>query len=374
MPSAAAALVADRDLVAAAARATRDAVLGLHGAAPHTVVMFATATYDDPRPVLAAARDEARGAHVVGCAGTGVLANAREHEDGPAVACLAIAGDEVEPFLTDTPASLVRAAGGDSGLAVLFADGYSHHPDDLSSCLHEALPGYQLAGGLASGPNGVYPAHRWLDSEVSAAGLGGLLLRSATATVAVTQGCRPLGPVHRVTAARGQVISRLDGRPAFEVFAERARPLLDDLPRAAQSIFLAVPEVAGDDDLIEHGYAIRGLLRFDPERGLLAVSEPIAEGTRVRFAVRDAAAAREDLCRTIADVARRHERAPRLGFYFSCAGRGRGLFGVEDHDPAYIHAHLGKFPLVGFFGGGEIGPGRGAARLHLFSGVLAVVA
>jgi small ligand-binding sensory domain FIST len=64
---------------------------------------------------------------------------------------------------------------------------------------------------------------------------------------------------------------------------------------------------------------------------------------------------------------------PRLGFYFNCAGRGRGLFGIEDHDTAYIHAHLGEFPLVGFFGGGEIGPGRAAARMHLFSGVLALV-
>jgi small ligand-binding sensory domain FIST len=90
--------------------------------------------------------------------------------------------------------------------------------------------------------------------------------------------------------------------------------------------------------------------------------------------VRDAGAARADLCRTVEVVARgRERRPPRLGFYFCCAGRGRALFGVEDHDPAYIHAHLGQFPLVGFFGGGEIGPGRGAARLHLFSGVLALV-
>jgi small ligand-binding sensory domain FIST len=194
------------------------------------------------------------------------------------------------------------------------------------------------------------------------------------ATVIVTQGCLPVGPVHQVTSARGQVIASLDGLPAFDVFAELGRPLLDDLPRAAQTIFLAVPETDDPEDPIDDGYALRGLIRFDPERGLLATSEPVPEGGRVRFAVRDAAAARRDLSRVIeAESRRRQGRPPRLGFYFCNAGRGRDLFGIEHHDPAYIHAHLGAFPMVGFFGGGELGPGRAGSRLHLFSGVLALV-
>jgi small ligand-binding sensory domain FIST len=372
--TAAVGLSCEPDVAAAAARAVSAAVAAL-GAAPHTVVLFATATYDDPRPVVSAARRAARGAHVVGCATAGVLAGAREVEDTPGVACMAIAGEGLEPFLTATPASVARPDH-ERGLAVLFADGYSHHPDDLAGVLAAALPGYALAGALASGPQGVYPAHRWLDEEVSAAGTAGLLLPSLSTVVGVTQGCRPLGPVHTVTAARGQVIAGIDGRPAFEVFAERARPLLDDLPRAAQSLFLAVPDGAAVDDRdpLEDGYALRGLLRFDPERGLLAVSEAVPEGTRIRFAVREAHAARADLQRTIADVAQRCEgRTPRLGFYFCCAGRGRGLFGIEDHDVSYIQSKLGEFPLIGFFGGGEIGPGRAGARLHLFSGVLALL-
>jgi small ligand-binding sensory domain FIST len=186
--------------------------------------------------------------------------------------------------------------------------------------------------------------------------------------VDVAQGCRPIGAPLTVTASRGNVVATLDGRSAFDAFAERARPLLADLRLAAQTVFMALP--AGD------GYVIRGLLGFEPDRGLLALSEPVPEGTRVQFALRESYAGRENLCEMVARLKDRlGARRPRFGLYFNCAGRGRALYGVEDHDIAYIQGSLGEFPLVGFFGGGELGPAaRGRTRLHLFSGVLAVVA
>src|SRR5262245_41986954 len=112
-------MATDADLAAAASRAVDDAVFGLAGAATRAVVLFATATYSDPRPLVAAARRAARGARLVGCAASGVLAGIREAEDGDAVAAMAISGDELEPFLTGAPATLGRHASR-GGLALLF--------------------------------------------------------------------------------------------------------------------------------------------------------------------------------------------------------------------------------------------------------------
>jgi small ligand-binding sensory domain FIST len=340
------------------------AAVGAVGGAAHTVVVFA-AGHAEAGDVLAGARRAARGARVVGCTAAGVLSGAGEHEDGPAVVALALAGGEpAQPYFVGEPADLAPPDG--RGLALAFADGYSMHPEELARGLAEALPGWIVAGGVATGEGDIYPAHRFLDDEVGADGVAGLLLR-AEAQLTVTQGCRPIGATYLVTHAHGRVLERLDGRPAFEVFADRARPLLDDLPRAAQVLFLAVTD--GDVD-----FTLRGLVGFDPDRGLLASSEPIPEGARLRFAVREPGAARADLRGAVADLARRLEgRPPRAGFYFCCAGRGRGLFGVSDHDVAYIQGALGRFPMAGFFGGGEIGPGQAGARMHLFSGVLAVI-
>src|SRR5215470_11940308 len=339
------------------------------GHEPRVVVVFATHGHD-PRVLLDAARDVAA-ARVVGCAASGVLAGAVEIEDGPAVVALALGDDEpIEPFLAGGPTDVPAPAG--PGLAVLLADGYGRHPDEVLREAQGAWPGWNLAGAVTTGPEGAFPAHRWLDDEISAGGLAGLLV-GAPALVGVTQACRPVGPVHTVTRASGRVVAEIDGRRAFDVFADRARPLLDDLGRAAQSVLLAVPDDPEDRE-VEEGYVVRGILRFDPDRGLLALSSPLVEGMRLRFAVRDAYAARADLQRVVADVERRLEgRRPRYGFYFTGAGRGRALYGVEDHDVAYLRNTLGEFPLIGAFTGGEIGPAALRPRLHLFAGVLAVV-
>jgi small ligand-binding sensory domain FIST len=339
------------------------------GAPAGAVILFASHGHDPAALVDAAV--ESTAAPVLGCSASGLVAGNLEIEEGPAVAALVLGTDEpVAPFLAASPARVTAPAA--PGLALLFTDGYGQHPDRLAAEAASAWPGWDLAGAVTTGPDGAFPAHRWLGDELSATGVAGLHVH-APALIGVTQACRPVGPVHTVTRASGRVVAELDGRPAFSVFAERARPLLDDLGRAAQTVLLAVPDDP-DDTRVESGYVVRGVLHFDPERGLLALSSPLAEGARLRFAVRDAFAARADLQRMVGDVATRlGGRRPRYGFYFAGAGRGRDLFGVDDHDVAYLRSALGDFPLVGLFTGGELGPAGRSARLHLFAGVLAVV-
>lgn len=372
---------------ASAAREAVELALRRLGDDAATVLLFATTAYADPRPLVDAASEAAGDARLVGCTAAGVLTNEAEIEDEPGVAALAL-GDAIvaRPFAfagQDAAAVIARATAGLApGLVALLADGYSTNPDRLAGAIAGALPAtLPLVGGLATGPAGVAPAYRFLDGEISSHGAAGLVIAApAEPLVGVAHGCRPVSPVMTVTSARGNVIATLDHRPAFEAFASVARPLLDDLPRAAQTVFLAVPAAAhshdqrADDRWDDTGFVVRGLLRFDPERGLLASSEPLADGTPVRFVLRDAVAARAELHRVLDDLVRRLDgRTPRFGLYFDCAGRGRALFGVDDHDVSFVQSALGRFPLCGMFGGGEIGPLRGACRLNLFSGVLALV-
>ena len=59
---------------------------------------------------------------------------------------------------------------------------------------------------------------------------------------------------------------------------------------------------------------------------------------------------------------------------FTCNGRGRGMFGVPDHDAAALTAELGAIPTAGFFAAGEIGPVGGESFLHGFTATVAVFA
>ena len=60
-------------------------------------------------------------------------------------------------------------------------------------------------------------------------------------TLANTIACGLIGGAHRVTAARDNILIELDGRPAYEVFAEAAGPLAADMRRALAYVFVAIP-------------------------------------------------------------------------------------------------------------------------------------
>jgi small ligand-binding sensory domain FIST len=57
---------------------------------------------------------------------------------------------------------------------------------------------------------------------------------------------------------------------------------------------------------------------------------------------------------------------PRGAVYYSCLGRGEGLFGPDSEELKIISRALGPIPLVGFFANGEISHNR----LYGYTGVL----
>ena len=115
-------------------------------------------------------------------------------------------------------------------------------------------------------------------------------------------------------------------------------------------------------------YLMRELLGGDEDTGAIAVGETVRVGQTLRFHVRDAATADDDL----RSRSRRRSRA----------GRGRRaalhlqrprheLFAEPDHDAAASRgARLES--LAGFFAAGEIGPVGGRAFVHGYTATLAV--
>ena len=57
---------------------------------------------------------------------------------------------------------------------------------------------------------------------------------------------------------------------------------------------------------------------------------------------------------------------------FSCNGRGRSLFSVDDHDAGLVDELLGV-PAAGIFCQGEIGPVGGRNHLHGFTATIALL-
>jgi small ligand-binding sensory domain FIST len=348
--------------------------------------------------LLGAVGQITRAPHVVGCSAAGVLTGEGELEGDSSVGVLVASGPTLEarpllvpapvepglalsaaieralgaPEQPEPPSSAGRVAGpGERVVLLTFAGNLGPRPSELLAALGAAVPKNWIIGGGAVG--GVDGGDVWLDGRVAPGGLAGLQISGAPrVVVGLAHGCRPVGQPLTITRARGNLILELDGRPAFEPFARLCRePLLADLRRAASFVFAGLPTGgAGRGE-----YLVRSFVGFDPGAGVLAVSEAVEEGQTLTFLLREAQRARRDLEEMLAEVrAGLGGAQPAFGIYVNCAGRGAGLYGVPDHDTAYIRRALGEFPLLGFFSSAEIVPLGGRPRLEMFTGVLCVFA
>jgi small ligand-binding sensory domain FIST len=372
----------------AATEATAAALRSAGLARAEAALCFATTAYGAAYPmILRAVGAEAKTREVAGCSGLGVIAGAQEIESGHGLTVIAMGGGDISARRFFVPglrgrgaavaaeiAAAVRPAMGRSNLLCVFADTYNSEPEAMLPALERELPGVAITGGGASEDGSIGETFQFCGDVVSSNSVSGMLLAGDfDLTIASTLACSPIGPMHRVTACRDNVLLELDGRAAYEVFAEAAGPLAADVRRAFAFVFLAVPLDAGAQRLERGQYLVRNIAGTSEEHGAIAVAHRPRPGDAVGFVLRDGERARTDLKQTLEDLRARLARPPALGLYFDCVSRGSGLYNIPGHDSAYIRRYLGEFALGGFFTGFEIGPLAGSTRALQYTGVLALV-
>ena len=167
-----------------------------------------------------------------------------------------------------------------------------------------------------------------------------------------------------VTKAERNLLLELAGSPAYTRLVE----IVSALPPAEQELATRGLHlgIAMDEYADEHGrgdFLIRGVVGADEESGAVAVGEAVEVGQTVRFQVRDAVGAGDDLTELLDGTA----HPARGALLFSCNGRGTTMFPDADHDVRTVRAALGASGVAGFFAAGEIGPVGGRNHLHGFT-------
>ncbi len=335
------------------------------------------------------------GVHWAGNVGIGVLASGVEYVDEPALALM----------LCDLPPASFRLFSGRQPMpagwahsALVHADPATHDLDDLLIELAGRTDSGYLFGGLTASRS----RRLHIADGVFEGGLSGVafLAHDPTDPVPaprlvsrVTQGCQPLGPTRRVTAADGNLALTLDGQPALALLLDELQVSLQQPQQAMAALRSTLVGLTDDHDAaLNRGgqfgsdTRVRHLIGIDPARQGIAVAEQLALGQQFAFCRRDVAAARRDLVRICAEIREEIESgsptpvgagapddsrpAERIvgAVYVSCSGRGGPHFGAPSAEALIVQHALGDVPLVGFFAGGEI------ARHHLYgyTGVLTV--
>ncbi len=290
---------------------------------------------DDLTSILTFLRERTRAADWIGSVGVGICASGIETFEKPGLAIMLaalpdasfrvfapIAGD-FERFTNETAAWLAERP---ATLAIVHGDPREPSLAQVLGTL-AARSGAFLVGGLSSARD----APLQIAGRVVEGGLSGVLLASQiSVATGLTQGCSPIGPTHLVTEAEDNIVMAIDGRPALDVFKDDIGELLSrDLRRVAGLVFAGLP-VTGSD------------------------------------CRRDAPSAITDLKRMLAGLKRRAGGAAKAGLYYSCVARGPNLFGDDSEELSLVRDALGDFPLVGFFGNGEIS----SDRLYTYTAVL----
>ena len=368
-------------------KATAQAVAGLEGATADLGVVFVSAAHGTAiRPALETLADVVPARTLIGATAEGVLADAVEHETGPAVVVWLAS----LPGATILPVSLEYTQTPDGGMfagwpatldgdwpahasLLLLADPFSFPVDVFLKRMDEEHPGVPVVGGMASGgsrpgTNTLVVDGRTYDSGAVGVVIGGRM----RVRPVVSQGCRPIGRPLVITRAESNMIFELGGRPALERLRELYGELAEadrELVRASLHVGRAATEYR--DTFGRGDFLVRNVVGADPESGVIAVGDTVRTGQTVQFHVRDAASAHDDLWELL-EAERARGAAPAGALVFTCNGRGTRLFPQPNHDAACVRECLGPLPAVGFFAQGEIGPIGRHNCLHGFTASIAL--
>ncbi len=302
----------------------------------------------------------------VGTVGIGIIATGIEYMEQPAIAAMVtdwprgeysvFSGRARAPASGDESPSGATAA----HFAIVHADPNTADMAELIEDMSRKTASGFIVGGLSSGRAGTFQ----VANEVLRGGLSGVFLSSAISVhTRLTQGCSPLPGRHIITEAKQNVMIRIDGRPALEVFKEVVGPeLARDMRRAASTVLAGLP-VEGSDT---GDYLVRNVVGIDPKNNLLAIGAEVESGQPLLFCTRGGDAARVDLQRMLDELSAALPGKPKGGVYVACVGRGEHMFGKRSAELSIIRERFGDVPLVGFFANGEISHDR----LYGYTGVL----
>lgn len=340
---------------------------------------------------------------LIGCSGGGIVgmtaAGAREVESNVALSLSVgqLPGVSLKPFLIhpdqlpdlDGPpqqwSDLIDVDPDDQPDFIVLADPMAGGLNDFLQGMDFAYPGAAKVGGLASaGSMAARPCVFYQDDIYFGDIVGIALSGNIKLDTIVAQGCRPIGPVYRVTEGERNVILQLqeadgDGNshPPLKVLQDMLRTLDDDDREKIQnSLFVGMAQSEFKAILEPGDFLIRQPMGIDPRVGALAIGDRVRPGQRIQFHLRDAQTSADDLDILLKryQLEQSSNASSTLGaLMFACLGRGESLYDKPDFDSGLFTQTVPNTPISGFFCNGEIGPVGGTSFIHGFTSVFGIL-
>jgi hypothetical protein len=340
---------------------------------PRTLVLaFAATDYAERTEIWDELARAFPASHRLGCSSAGEIVGETVAEGSLALAVVRFAHATVASAATPIQAVEVsRSTGGKVARALaphapkvvlVVSDGLHVNGTDLVRGLADGLPaGTAIVGGLAG--DGDHFGRTWtlVDGLPRSGWVSAVALSGPVAVGHASEGgWQPFGPEREVTAAEGNVLYALDGKPALALYKDYLGELAAGLPATAlfYPLSIRMPGEAGPG-------VVRTVLGTDEDAQSMTFAGDIPLGARTRLM-------RSNLDRLVegAALAGAQARAgatdPVFAIAVSCVGR-RMVLGqrVEEETAATLEALPEGSAQVGFYSYGEISPsGVASCNLH----------
>ncbi len=362
----------------------------LEGASCDLALFFVSEGYANINPLLLAGllKEKLVCSVLLGCNASGIIGTDREIEFEPALSILAmhLPNAKILPFSMsafeanrlEKGEDLVRQLDlypTDRPHFILLADPASCNAEGVLRAFNEGYPKRPVIGGLTSGA--ATGGSNWLslNGEIFEEGAAGVALGGDVSfDVIVSQGCRPIGKPFIITKAEHNVLRELAGKPAIQILQEvyDALPMADK-ELARHSLFTGLVMDEHQHSFERGDFLIRNIMRMDQKTRSLEIGAELKTGQTLQFQLRDAQTSAEDLQVLLGKSDPLKANRPCGALLVSCCGRGKGLYGEENHDVRMIQSKKGPIPLTGFFANGEIGPVDQKNYLHGYTSSLAII-
>jgi hypothetical protein len=252
---------------------------------------------------------------------------------------------------------------------LLISDGHSVNCEELLAAFTEVLPHALIVGGLAGGKIGF---------EHTYVGLNEVPLEGRVAAIAFygdvsiscgsAGGWTAFGPERVITAAEGNTLSRLDGRPALEIYKDYLGEYASDL--TANALFFPLSVRNTKTNIVQ----TRTILTVDEDARSMSFAGSMLQGGRARLMT----STPEHLIKGAEAAALQSmghsSRLPSLALLISCIGRKMALNQyTEDEIEAVRNVYGDSTVLAGFYSYGEISPAAGCAGFELHNQTMTIM-
>ena len=223
-----------------------------------------------------------------------------------------------------------------------------------------------LFGGLAGDGQGFNDTFTFTNNKNTSNGLLCLIIDADKVEVKGMAACgwEAVGGVNTITEAEGNLLKKINGEPALDVFMRYFGFFDNAQEEVAQELMVSISGQYPLQIMREDGGSIlRAPVRANEEDGSLLLAGGVKEGDRFRFSIAPGFEVIEETIQEFSSFSIENPKADAL-ILFSCVGRHAALGPLIEKEIEGLYNYW-KTPMIGFFTFGEIGQTRaGICEFH----------